>query len=289
MQPQGAHKVKARKYPTPKRGFTLIEVLVVAPIVILSIGAFIALIVTLTADTVASRGSSVLQYEVHDALSRIEEDIRRSAAFLATNDITLEAANPQGYTSTPSTHSTTGSTVPFTNINTNKALILKQFATKEKQRQSTQPGIIYLSNTPNACTGEYKKNTPMYVNIVYYIAEDSLWRRTITPTNYDTSSAFCNGPVEQRPSCGPGTLHIYCKTEDTKLVSGVNQNGFTFRYYATAAATTAYANTGADSVRNTALAPLLSVEVELSAERSIAGKDIIKSGKIRTTRMNSLP
>ena len=93
------------------RGFTLVEMAVIAPIVVLLIGAFIALIVNLTGNVMSARGKNVLVYDTQDALSRIEDDVKLSSTFLAVNNIDLSSTK-QGYRDYPST-GTTGSTTNF--------------------------------------------------------------------------------------------------------------------------------------------------------------------------------
>lgn len=281
-----------------RKGFTLVEVLVVAPIVILSIGAFIALIVTLTGNTVASRGASMMQHSLQDALDWVERDVRKSVALLAVNDITLSSANPQGYMSDPGPYSSTGSTVNFTNINKKSSggspasLVLKQFATKNQASSLAKNDIVYLANTPNACSGNFKQNTPLYTNVIYYVNNGSLWRRTLTPTNYAAAASLCNGPVQQLPSCDRGTAHVYCKTQDTKLLDGIQQNDFKVSYYNAPGSMSpnlvAGSSTASDAARNTALALATTVDVRLSSSKSIAGRDITKNANIRATRLNSM-
>ncbi len=281
-----------------QRGFTLVEVLVIAPIIILSIGAFVALIVTLTGNTLASRGSSVMQYEVHDALERIEKDVKESAAFLAVNDITLASTNPQGYVANPNANTT--STVNFSNVDKTasngspKSLILKKFATREDGMDGSQVGaLVYLANSPNSCSGDFRRNTPMYVNVVYFVADGTLWRRTITPTNYATASAYCGNQTSQRPSCSMGASHSYCKVKDTRLLEGIKDDGFGFQvsYFNTPGAssvnTSANNPSATDAARNAALSIVTTVRVYLETNRTIAGRDVSKGDSIRATRLNS--
>ena len=76
-------------------GFTIVEIAIIAPIVILVIGAFVATIISMTGETLATSASDSLSYSVHDALDRIRQDVESSGALLATNNISIES--PQGY------------------------------------------------------------------------------------------------------------------------------------------------------------------------------------------------
>ena len=69
----------------PTNGFTLVEVLVIAPAVILIIAGFIALIITITGDVLNTKNSSDLIYTTEDALGRIEQDVQRATEFRQTS------------------------------------------------------------------------------------------------------------------------------------------------------------------------------------------------------------
>ena len=77
-------------------GFTFVEIVVIAPIVILMIGAFIAAVVGMTASVLVSRAQNVLTYNVQDALNRIQQDVKLSTTFLAQSNINLSSTK-QGY------------------------------------------------------------------------------------------------------------------------------------------------------------------------------------------------
>src|SRR5680860_246141 len=79
----------------PRRGFTLVEMLIVAPIIILVIGIFISAIINITGDVMSVRGVNSLSLSIQDALNRINQDVEASGGYLATNNITLTSG--QGY------------------------------------------------------------------------------------------------------------------------------------------------------------------------------------------------
>lgn len=280
-----------------RRGFTLVEMMVIAPIVILLIGSFVALIVNLTGEVLSSRGSNTLTYEIQDTLNRIEEDVKLSAGYLAVNTIPLTSTK-QGY----GTDTTTGSTVNFTNIQkpggSNASLIINGIVTNGNP-MSTSTKFIYLANKPNSCStfSEYSKNTPMTLNIVYFVdGNGALWRRVLMQPDYNTASIRC-GSAEpwQQPSCivgyNPGTMP-FCKTNDIRLLDGVSPEDFTIQYFASADSTSAdtTANNTTitdDSIRNTALRSTPTVNVSITSRKNIAGRDIVGTGSIRVTRLDT--
>lgn len=265
------------------RGFTLVEMIIIAPVVILAIGAFIATVINMTGEVMSSRGANTISYELQDTLNRIEQDVKLSTTFLAQNSISFSSSNPQGLGD---------GTENFTNIDNsgNAVLILSALATNGNPL-SEGVGNIYLNEPETCASGNYPTNRPLLINIVYFVDEDgTMWRRTIMPTNY-TSGDLCGGTVWQQPSCSPGTSHSYCKTDDIKLIEGVSSEDFKLRYFASALEESEIeeaVNPSLDvSQRNSALNGAQSLSVSLTSKKTIAGRDISRTGDLRITRLDT--
>lgn len=73
-------------------GFTLVEVLVVAPLVILILSAIVVAIASLSGNSIISTTRSKLQYDVLAALDKIEDDVRLSTKISidSPHTVTLE-------------------------------------------------------------------------------------------------------------------------------------------------------------------------------------------------------
>ena len=69
-------------------GFTLIEMLVVMPLVIILVGGLVAVIVQTTGTALRAQAKTQLQLDVLDALDRIEQDVRVSASTTGIGDTT---------------------------------------------------------------------------------------------------------------------------------------------------------------------------------------------------------
>jgi competence protein ComGC len=267
-----------------QQGFTLIEMLVIAPIVVLAIGAFLTVIISMTGEVLSSRGANTLAYNVQDALNRIDQDVRLSTTFLATNNITLTAGEAQGYNNDATNFTNVGGT-------SGRSLILNSLATNDNPTALTS-GLVYLTDKPNTCaSNRVQDNTPMSINIVYFVKDNTLWRRTIMPSNYAAgTSVYCSAPWQQ-PSCAPGYTAVFCKTNDIKLVEGIGETGFRLQYFTSANATSANAtasNTAASvPARGTALQSLSTVSVSIIASQNIAGRDVERSGTLRSTRLDT--
>lgn len=66
------------------RGFTLIEILAIAPVIILVLAGIIGLIINLTGSSMVTSAKSQLQSDVLTALDRIEADVRLSTTLEGT-------------------------------------------------------------------------------------------------------------------------------------------------------------------------------------------------------------
>lgn len=262
------------------RGFTLVEMLVVAPIVLLVIGVFIATIVNMTGDVLSTRNANDLAYNIQDTLSRIEQDVKLSGGFLSTNNITINS--PQGYND---------DTTNFHNIDatTGTMLILNSYTTIDNPLGTT-PNILYASGQPNPCDSELvSKNQPVMMNVVYFVKNNTLWRRTLAQSNYETIG--CSKPWQQ-PSCALNIVNAFCKTTDLQLIDGVNAStGFTISYYPDATSTTPNAiasdSNQNDTARQSALKSTNTATISITAAATIAGRQVSQSGSIRVTSPNN--
>lgn len=285
----------------PQHGFTLVEMLVVAPIVIITIGAFLTVIISMTGEVLSSRASNTLSYNVQDALNRIEQDVKMSNGYLATNSIPLAADatytttgvntnEKQGYNDDPTA---------FTNVagSSGTSLILSMVATSTNP-VSTSSSYVYLKNKPNACASAPGYNIPLSYNVVYFTKTVSsvttLYRRTIMPNSYnDTTNTVCNSPWQQ-PSCSPTYIEaqsssVFCKTKDVSLVSGTSVS-FLLQYFngeSTNSVNTIASTATLAADRNAALQSSTTVSVSIDAQQTAAGRPIERAAVLRVSRLDS--
>jgi len=282
-----------------EHGFTLVEMLVVAPIVILAIGAFLTVIISMTGEVIASRTSNALSYNVQDGLNRIEQDVKQSTGFLAATNIAalygstnspLNTTDAQGYNNdtTDFTNVTTGTTGPM--------LILNMIATTDNPLTSGS-SYVYLRDKPNACTSP-QGNAPLTYNVVYFVrgtgADSTLYRRVIMPRNYATvSTNVCLVPWQQ-PSCSTEvtvTPATHCKTNDVTIVRGVSPKDFTLQYYAgenTNSVNSVASNTSTSVTdRNVALQSATTVGVSITAKQMGGGREVSRTATLRASRLDT--
>ena len=236
--------------------FTLVEVLVVAPLIILFIGAFIGLVVTLTGDSLKLRESNAAAFGVQDALDEMGTASGNALGFLTT---TGPLVAPQG---------SGNNTAAFTNVNSGQAntLIISSAATTKNPYDASRQ-LVYTGSSP--CSS----SNPVYsYTTVYFISGSSLYKRTILPT----SPAPCTTPW-QKPSCEESRVAsnpAVCKASDEKLLDNVA--GMTITYYDSASSTTPIPASQAEDA--------VSVSIQLEASKSVAGETVNYTGSSRVKR-----
>lgn len=257
-------------------GFTVVEMIIVAPIVVLVIGTFIFAIVKMTGDVLVLRNHNTLAFNVQDALNRIEQDVKISGGFLATNNINI--TSPQGYDH---------ETASFSN-NTlgGHVLILNSYATTSNPLSETR-NILYAHDQPNACGSDnINQNQPVMMNTVYFIDNNNtLWRRVIAPAFYN--SVGCSSPWQQ-PSCDPALVNPsipFCKVKDERLVDGIQPNDFVINYFSSNGA--AISLSGNDATRQTSLKGASTVSVSITASNLVAGRTVTQTSVTQASSPNN--
>lgn len=265
--------------------------LVIAPIVILTIGTFVTTVVVLTGQVLSSRESNNMAYNIQDALNRIENDIKISNKFLAVNNLDLGVLTaPQGYDNNILNFGNVSTTYP-------NALILEQYAITNNPASSTR-NLLYL-NTPNACNSALlTQNQPMKINVIYFVKNNTLWRRTVMPANYKTVGCDASQPTVspvvpwQQPSCEPSRSEALCESKDVKLVDGMsNISDFEIHYFSSPDSSTeigdAIDNNKLDSERDTALQPAKTAQVIIKSSKNIAGRTVNQTGTVRASNSSN--
>lgn len=250
-------------------GFTLIEIMIIAPVVILVVSGFVALMISMVGDSLVTREQNTLAYETQDALDRIEQDTRLTTQFLATSS---NQTAPQG-----SDSNFTG-TAAFGSSN---SLILGSLTT-DKNPTDTSRQLIFYANQPNDCGTRQAYNRPFQAKIIYFIKDGSLWRRSIVP-DYNLNatvndSTTCSAPW-QRNSCSPGySVSTRCQTNDTEVMKNIST--FTVKYLSSPDSTTDLGSAQALSAN--------AIEVAITGSKTSKGRPITSTGTMRATKLNNI-
>lgn len=232
-------------------GFTIVELLVVAPIVILVIGGFIGAIIAMTGNVLVTRSANQLVYNIQDALDRIESDVRISGGFLTT---------------------ITGFSYD------NPSLILNSYATTNNPASSAL-NIVYRSLSADSCSSP---TDPLMLNTVYFVSDNKLWRRIVVPDDFSagifcdaTTNSVTSTSVWQKPSCATAA----CISKDMLLVDGATSLIIDIKYYSPSEPNNFLTTPQPDANSG--------VVVTITADGSAAGRTFTESGTIRATSPNN--
>ena len=76
-----------------QRGFTLVEMLVISPLVIIILAGIVGIVISLTTESMRTTARSQLQNEVQAVLDRMEEDVRTSLVINPDSSFALSTNN----------------------------------------------------------------------------------------------------------------------------------------------------------------------------------------------------
>ena len=185
-----------------EHGLTIIEVLVVAPLIVLIIGVSIGYMVSITGDGLRIAERNSLAHSVQDALGKVEADTQVATGFLQNKT----DASGNSFTATMST-SPYKSTGP---------LIMSSLATT---KSPLDPARALVYRNENGCSADtFTYNEKYTVTYVYFVSGGTLWKRTIM----GPGTPCGNTQPWQRPSCAPNyTPSANCKAEDEAILTNV--------------------------------------------------------------------
>ncbi len=245
--------------PPRARGFTIIELLIVSPLVILIVAVMVGFAVSLTGDALIARERVNATYTAQGALDRIEQDVRLSTRLLATSG-TLPT--PQGSNSGFAGTSAFASPANY--------LVLEQYATTQNPYGATR-SLVYYANQPNACgSAAEKDNETVYTKIIYYRDGQTLKRRVIVPTG-----TFCGTPW-QRNSCKTGLdTGNQCRAADEIVAENVSALSFAY-----------YTNPGDASAITSPSDTTRTVLATITVSQSIAGRSATATSIMRASTIS---
>lgn len=260
--------------PRRSSGFTLIEMLIIAPLVVILIGTFVGIMMNMVSDALVTRDQNLMAYDTQTALNNIEQDAFLSTQFYATSGA---LPNFQG-----SDNDFSG-TAAFGSSN---SLVMSTFTTT-KNPSDTSRQLVYYANQPNACGSLENANKILTSKVIYFVRNGSLWRRVIVPTWDQNATVDANtvcDPPWQRGSCTPESTTAnssnptsVCQSSDTELVKNVQS--FNVDYYTSPGSTTILSKSAADTATT--------INVTITTDNNTVGRDISYNASMRATKFNS--
>lgn len=193
-------------------GFTVVEVLVYIVMLSLLSSLLYRSIVTMYGASTYTLHRATQVQNTQDSMSRIEQDIVTASRFAASP----LAADPA---------LTVGSWAASVTSD-NDTLIIEKPATTTLDDTRT---LVYLPSLATGCDAATLSGNPhLSYNHIYFIRDNTLWRRTVVPPA--TLSPRCPGyaPI-QKQSCAPAQTAVFCEARDARIVDDVKS--FNVEYY----------------------------------------------------------
>jgi prepilin-type N-terminal cleavage/methylation domain-containing protein len=237
------------------KGFTVVELIVVITVSGLLMTVLFGPLNDLYQDNTRGVKSVIQVADTRGALRFIQHNVSLGYSFLNTNQIT----DPTGTSWT-----WTGSGT------TSRVLITRNYATTIDEAVDTS-GTRALLYGSGACSA-----TPLFNNIIYFVNNGTLYRRTIKNT-----TSTCAGAVGQKQTCTAGYTNPACQATDAKILSNVTN--FTVDYYDTASSTTPITNQYSDT---SAPGAAKTVVITVTARSGTGAIDTTTTSSLRITRLN---
>jgi len=199
-------------------GFTLVEMLAIAPIIVIVLAVFIGLMINMTGDVLASSMRNKLVYDVNQAFDQMDTDVKGAVLFPSTS-FTPAAGQGLDFTAAANSTAYVSGSSPFQTADW--TIILREVAT-DKSPLDPSHTVVYKKNADGSCS-----TSPYLYDIVYFFANDpsasdtfvnvygenqplgKMYRRVL----FDTASTPCTTPY-QKPTCQPGVTGTNCLAND---------------------------------------------------------------------------
>lgn len=188
-------------------GFTLVELVVVAPMVMIAIAIILSYILSMFLVTGEKNAKILMQAEAQTALFTLRDDVMFANYF--------QGELPPGH-SDP--HKSGGWSAYYDN-----ALMFTE-AAYTANRQSQDRQLVYVSNTPNPCgDGSPEGNNYSVNTIILFVDDNTLYRRVIVPDQ----SGNCLATYRQQ-TCPETVANSDCPADS---VIAQNVKEFNLEYY----------------------------------------------------------
>lgn len=194
-----------------QRGFTLVEIAIITPIMILVAISIVAVLIALVTSTVRPNARSIIMQQEEKALDSIEGDVNNSSAILSsTLPSNFSDSNIADYNFPPA-----GTTV----------LRVQTYDQIINPNDTTGTKVIPAFKDGSACSNMTNLNSTniLPIVVVYYVKNEVLYRRTLTD-NTSPAPAIC-GTKLAKQTC------LTCSSEDLALVRADKLTSFDIIYY----------------------------------------------------------
>lgn len=206
-------------------GFTLVEIVVVTPILMLIVASLIVLFTSMLNSTNVANSRLNTIVNARMAANVIQGDVALTTEFLPTIDSASGMKDPYGPNNAGATWSyrSLDGTKPnraFGFIDRPNVLITRTYATTTSTMNPNR-SLVFFSG--NGCTSSTIASNPaLTINNIYFVRNNTLYRRTLLPSPRPTN--LCATPFQKQtcPTDVPYPRNSICAGDDTILATNIN-------------------------------------------------------------------
>ncbi len=238
-----------------QKGFTLVEVAVVAPMMILIAISIVAILIALVSSTVGPNAKAILIQQQEKAFDIVENDINNSSGLIATLPANFSDSMSNDYASPPS-----GTTV----------LRIQGYNQINNPGDTSGTKVIPAFKDTATCSNitDLSASNIAPIVIIYFVNNNILYRRTLIE---DTPSSTCGTKLAKETGCAQPTC-----TQDLQLVQGDSIQAFSVIYYTTIG--------GSTTTSDPTLAK--SARITITSTVNAGGEPIQYTASFRAARLN---
>ncbi len=187
-------------------GFTLLEVVIIIPIMILTVAVLVAFLITVYGNLLSKNVSLQLAAEAQSALFSMRDDMYYAVRFASTNQVdTTDPNAPSG---------------GWNAANQNALIVYEAAYTAPREIAARQ--LVYKKDMPNPCNGtEIGQNQYSTNTLIYFVSGSTLYKRVLVPDQ--TKNCLSTYRLQSCPVAGGGC------PQDVAVASDVKQ--FSQRFY----------------------------------------------------------
>lgn len=235
-----------------QRGFTLVEMLVIGPVMMLATITAVTFLFNQYGFLVKQNALLNLQLEAQNILFGLQDDLWYASQFASgKNDNLADSYEPVG---------------GWTNATTPPTLIVSLTALTTNARDPDRQPVYINESTCTPPDGN-GANSVLYNNVIYFVSGVNLYKRTLTAP---PSMATCGTPYEKQ-TCPAGNSSPTCLPD---VILSDHISSFSVIYYDT------------DNITTTTPENAESVQVDMGLSDKAFGEDISASSSLRLRKLN---
>lgn len=239
-----------------QRGFTLVEIAVIAPMMILIALGIVAILITLVSSTVSPNAKGLLMQQQEKAFDSLENDINNSSGLLSAIPANFSDSASVDYSDPP--------------VDAD-ILIVGGYDQIQNPNDTSGTKVIPAFIDSATCSNTTNLNAVNIAPIVtiFFVKDNVLYRRTLIE---DVPSNTCGTKLAKETGCSLSSC-----TPDVELLRADTINKFDVIYYTTI--------TGNTTTTNPTLA--MSAKITITSTLYAGGDPIKYTAVIRAARLNN--